>query len=200
MYVRCICQDVLNLHTGVQFSNAHCLLSDVFYSVALASTVEPCTWSVTFVLNSVQIALQLCMAISADVDSCAQVQDGPNADKLPQMLADMCSQITIPIGSSVRRCLGILLKYDIGLAYFVTSDSGTIDLFGGPLSQAHLHRQHASGQGQSSLSSFLVGKMSRVLCLSCHSRRMLSQVGMHVPGILLLCTQSAMCASEVTLL
>lgn len=61
------------------------------------------------------------------------MQDGPNADQLPQMLADMCSQITIPIGSSIQRCHGILYKYDIGLAYFVTSGNGKIDLLGSPV-------------------------------------------------------------------
>ena len=108
-------------------------LSSVFCSVALASMSKSYAWSATSVLKSMQIALRLCMVISsASVDSSAQVQDGPSADQLPQMLADMCSQITIPIGSSIQRCHAILYKYDIGLAYFVTSDNGEIDLLGSP--------------------------------------------------------------------
>ncbi len=111
-----------------------CPLSNVFYSIALASIGKSYAWSATSVLDSVQIALQLCMASSsANVDSSAQVQDGPSADQLPQMLADMCSQIVIPIGNSIQRCHGILYKYDIGLAYFVTSGNGEIDLFGSPI-------------------------------------------------------------------
>lgn len=55
----------------------------------------------------------------ANVDSSAQMQDGPSADQLPQMLANMCSQTTT-IVSSIQRCHGSLYKYDIGLAYLVT--------------------------------------------------------------------------------
>lgn len=56
------------------------------------------------------------------------MQDGPNATLLPQMLADMCSKVVMPLGDSVQSCVGFDYQYDSGVAYFKTSDTGMIDI------------------------------------------------------------------------